>query len=160
MSGPASQRRSTVRCPHCGRTNRVPAAAKGLPKCGNCHQPLPWIADATDDDFAEVADQASLPVLLDLWAPWCGPCRMVSPALEQIAAELAGRIKLVKVDVDQSPKIAQRFAVQAVPTLIVQRDGTVLARQPGAMPLTALREWVLKALPPPSESATKPRETT
>src|SRR5258705_5685539 len=92
-----------VRCEHCGRTNRVPAAATGIPRCGNCHQPLPWVADASDDDFAEVAEKSTIPVLVDLWAPWCAPCRMVSPALEQIATEYAGRVKLVKVDVDRSP---------------------------------------------------------
>ena len=63
----------------------------GVPQCGNCHHPLPWITDAGDDDFAEVAEQASMPVLVDLWATWCGPCRMVSPALEQLATERAGR---------------------------------------------------------------------
>jgi thioredoxin 2 len=148
VSAPAEQRASTVRCPHCGKANRVPVAAEGSPRCGHCHRPLPWITDAGDDDFTAVADHTSLPVLVDLWAPWCGPCRMVSPALEQLAAELAGRMKLVKVDVDQAPRIAARFAVHAVPTLIVQRDGNVLARQPGAMPLAALREWVHGALPP------------
>jgi thioredoxin 2 len=81
---------------------------------------------------------------------------MVSPALERLAGELAGRIKLVKVDVDENPQVSQRFAVQAVPTLIVQSSGGVLARQPGAMPLTALREWVLKALPPVAGPPSKP----
>ena len=97
-----------MNCPHCGKTNSVPAAAAGNPSCGNCHQPLPWIADAGDDDFAEVAEKASVPVLVDLWATWCGPCRMVSPALEQLASERAGRIKLVKVDVDAAPGTAER----------------------------------------------------
>src|ERR1700736_2193225 len=123
-----------VRCPHCGRKNRVPAAAAGVPRCGNCHQPLPWITDADDNTFAEVAEAASLPVVVDLWAPWCGPCRMVSPALAQVATELRGRIKLVKVNVDDSPKIQQRFAVQAIPTLLVPRHGEVVARQAGAAP--------------------------
>ncbi|HJY59391.1 MAG TPA: thioredoxin, partial [Streptosporangiaceae bacterium] len=120
-----------VRCRHCGRRNRVPAAAAGIPRCGNCHQPLPWIADADDDTFAEIAEAASLPVVVDLWAPWCGPCRMVSPALAQVATHLRGRIKLVKVNVDDSPKIQQRFAVQAIPTLLVLRQGEVVARQAG-----------------------------
>jgi thioredoxin 2 len=135
-----------VTCPNCGRKNRVPAAAAGVPRCGNCHQPLPWIADAGDDSFAEVAAAASLPVVVDLWAPWCGPCRMVSPALAQVATELRGRIKLVKVNVDDSPKIQQRFAVQAIPTLLVLRHGEVVARQAGAAPAARLRAWVEEAI--------------
>ena len=124
----------------------MPAAASGIPRCGNCHQPLPWIADADDDTFGEVAEAASLPVVVDLWAPWCGPCRMVSPALEQVATDLAGRIKLVKVNVDISPKLQQRFAVQAIPTLLVLRHGQVTARQSGAAPAAELRTWVEAAI--------------
>ena len=135
-----------VTCPNCGRRNRVPTAAAGIPRCGNCHQPLPWIADADDDTFAEIAEAASLPVVVDLWAPWCGPCRMVSPALAQVATELRGRIKLVKVNVDDSPKIQQRFAVQAIPTLLVLRQGEVVARQAGAAPAARLRAWIEEAI--------------
>jgi thioredoxin 2 len=118
-----------VRCGHCGTANRVPAAAAGTPRCGKCHQPLPWIADADDATFAEVAEAAKIPVIVDLWAPWCGPCRMVSPALEQLARDLAGKVKLVKVNVDTSPQISQRFGVQAIPTLLVLRHGQVAARR-------------------------------
>ena len=135
-----------IRCPHCGKKNRVPAAAGGTPRCGNCHQPLPWIADASDDDFADVVAKSSLPVLVDFWASWCGPCRMVSPALEQLATEYAGRVKLVKVDVDAAPRLSQRFAIQAVPTLLVMRGGEVVSRQAGAAPVAALRKWVDGAL--------------
>jgi thioredoxin 2 len=124
----------------------VPATAAGTPRCGNCHRPLPWIVDTGDEDFAEVAERASVPVLIDLWAPWCGPCRMVSPALEQLAAEMAGRLKLVKVNVDESPKLQQRFGVQAIPTLMVLRDGRVAARQAGAAPAPALRAWLEQTL--------------
>lgn len=81
--------------------------------------PLAWITEAGDADFAEVAEQAKPFVLVDLWATWCGPCRTVSPALERVAHELAGRVKLVKVDIDRSPRLAQRFQVQAVPTLLL-----------------------------------------
>ena len=133
-------------CPHCGRRNRVPAAAAGLPRCGNCHQSLPWIADASDDDFTEVAEKARIPVLVDLWAAWCGPCRMVSPVLEQLATEYAGRLKLVKVDIDRSPRLSERFTVQAVPTLLLLRDGQVVHRQAGAAPAPALRSWLDGAL--------------
>jgi thioredoxin 2 len=135
-----------ITCPHCGRRNRVPVAATGTPRCGNCHQALPWIVDAADGTFGEIAEKASVPVLVDLWAPWCGPCRMVSPALEQVATDLAGRIKLVKVNVDDSPRLQQRFGVQAIPTLLVLRDGQVAARQTGAAPAQALRAWVDQAL--------------
>ena len=146
MSAPAAARTSTIACPHCGKRNRVPASADSVPSCGNCHQRLPWIADAGDDDFAEVAEQAPVPVLVDLWATWCGPCRMVSPALERIATERAGELKLVKVDVDTAPRLSQRFEVRAVPTLMVWRGGELLARQPGAAPEPALRSWLDQAL--------------
>src|SRR5580765_4608729 len=135
-----------VRCEHCGKTNRVPAAAAGTPHCGTCHEALPWIADADDATFGEVAEAAKLPVLVDFWAPWCGPCRMVSPALEQLARERAGQVKLVKVNVDESPGLQQRFGVQAIPTLMVLRDGKILARQAGAAPVTALRGWLDQSL--------------
>ncbi len=139
-----------IRCPHCGQTNRVPTAAAGTPRCGKCHQALPWIADADDTTFAEIADAATIPVIVDLWAPWCGPCRMVSPALEQLARDQAGRVKLVKVNVDVSPRLSQRFGAQAIPTLLVLRGGQVVARQTGAAPLAALRAWLDKALAAPA----------
>ncbi|SHN27610.1 thioredoxin [Actinacidiphila paucisporea] len=147
-----------VACPTCGRTNRVPAAADGSPRCGNCATPLPWIAEAGDADFGKVAEQASLPVLVDLWATWCGPCRMVSPALEQVARDLAGRLKLVKVDIDKSPALARRFEVQAVPTLLILDHGRQVARQTGAAPANALRRWVdesLSASHGPADPATR-----
>ena len=131
-----------TRCPHCGRNNRVPPAGEGRPTCGNCHQALPWIADAGDQDFAAIAENSSLFVLVDFWAPWCGPCRMVSPALEKLAEEFAGRVKLVKVDVDSAPALSQRFEIQAVPTLLLLDRGEVLARQAGAAPAPELRKWV------------------
>lgn len=142
MSTVATSRSKTVVCESCGRKNRVPAAGDGRPKCGNCGTPLPWIVDAGDDDFAEIAEKAASLVLVDLWATWCGPCRMVSPALEQVARELAGKIKLVKVDVDQAPRLSQRFQVQAVPTLLLLDKGEVIARQAGAAPANVLRQWV------------------
>lgn len=135
-----------AQCAKCGRKNRVPAAAKGTPRCGDCRAPLPWVVDAGDDDFTDVAERATVPVVVDLWAPWCGPCRMVSPALEQLARERAGVLKLVKVDVDKAPGLSRRFTVQAVPTLLILRDGQVLARQAGAAPVHALRAWVDRTL--------------
>jgi len=131
-----------TKCPNCGKTNRVPAAAVGRPRCGNCRLDLPWIVAAGDDDFSVVAEQSSVPVLVDFWAAWCGPCRMVSPALDRLATERAGRIKLVKVDVDRSPQLSRRFDVQAIPTLMIIVGGKVVARQAGAAPAEALRSWL------------------
>jgi thioredoxin 2 len=129
-------------CPACGKTNRVPAQAAGRPRCGNCKAELPWIVAAGDADFAAVAEQSPVPVLVDFWAAWCGPCRMVSPVLDKLARERPGRIKLVKVDVDTSPDLSRRFDVQAIPTLMVMVDGKVVARQAGAAPAEVLRSWL------------------
>jgi thioredoxin 2 len=136
-----------VTCEKCGKRNRVPAAATGIPKCGNCGAPLPWIAEADDTTFTEVVEQSKLPVLLDLWAPWCGPCRMVSPALEKLARENAGRIKLVKINVDVAPRAAQRFDAQAIPTLLIVQGQNVLSRQVGAAPEHELRNWLDATIP-------------
>lgn len=133
-------------CPACGKTNRVPAQAAGRPRCGNCKAELPWIVSAGDADFAAVAEQSPVPVLVDFWAAWCGPCRMVSPALDKLARERPGRLKLVKVDVDKSPGLSRRFDVQAIPTLMVMVDGRVAARQAGAAPAEVLRSWLDGAL--------------
>jgi len=145
---------TVVRCENCGTKNRVPAAAPGAPRCGNCHRPLPWVVDAGDDTFALVADQATVPVLVDVWAPWCGPCSMVSPALQQLASERAGSLKLVKVNADEAPEISRRFDVQAIPTLLIMQRGRVLSRQVGAAPAPQLRTWLEQSLPAsPSEPA-------
>ncbi|WP_411376032.1 thioredoxin [Arthrobacter sp. MPF02] len=133
-------------CPSCGKTNRIPAQSAGQPRCGNCKAGLPWIVSAGDADFAAVAERSPVPVLVDFWAEWCGPCRMVSPVLDQLARERPGRIKLVKVDVDSSPGLSRRFDVQAIPTLMVLVDGKVAARQAGAAPAGALRAWLDQAL--------------
>jgi len=141
-----------MRCAACGTANRVPRAklAQGLrPRCGRCHAPLlddGHPVTVTDASFAAIVAASPIPVLLDMWAPWCGPCRAVSPALEQLARDLAGQVKLVKVNVDTSPQISQRFGAQAIPTLLVLRGGQVAARQTGAAPLAALRSWVENAL--------------
>jgi thioredoxin 2 len=135
-----------VVCPNCGKKNRVPAAADGIPRCGNCKQLLPWMADAGDDNFVDVVEKSKLPVLVDLWAPWCGPCRMVSPALEKLAAEKAGQVKLVKVNVDAAPRTAQRFEAHSIPMLLLLKGDRVVDRQIGAAPEHHLRTWLEKAL--------------
>jgi len=137
---------SVVRCPACGTRNRVPAAARGVPRCGSCSGSLPWIAAASDADWSAVVEDAPLPVLVDFWADWCGPCKMVSPVLEQLATEYAGRIKLVKVDVDSSPTLSARFGIQGIPTLAMLDHGRVVARQTGAAGADHLRRWLDAAL--------------
>jgi len=133
-------------CPSCGTRNRVPPAASGTPHCGRCKAPLPWVADADDASFAEVAERSPLPVVLDLWAPWCGPCRTVGPILEQLAGEFAGRCKVVKVNVDDAPALGARFGVQGIPTLVLLRDGREVSRQVGAAPAGRLRDWIAGAV--------------
>jgi thioredoxin 2 len=130
-----------VTCPTCGKRNRVPAAAAGVARCAACHTALPWLTSAGDGDFEEVVSASTLPVLVDLWAPWCEPCRVVAPGVEQAARELAGRLKAVKVNVDQAPRVAERLGVQSIPTLLVLRQGREVARQLGAIPPPALLRW-------------------
>jgi len=134
-----------VVCPSCGKKNRVPASAAGLPRCASCHTDLPWLVDAAEHDFVE-ATHTNVPVLVDLWAPWCGPCRMVAPGVERAANEFAGKLKVVKVNVDDAPGVSARFGVQGIPTLLVLRDGEPIARQVGALPADRLVAWVRHAI--------------
>ncbi len=129
-----------VVCSNCQTKNRVPAVAHGVPRCGKCHAPLRWVVNASDVDFGDVVEASTIPVLVDMWAPWCGPCRMVSPVLEQLAGEFAGGLKLVKVNADEAPGLSQRFEVLAIPTLILFERGKVLDTQVGAAPAAVLRQ--------------------
>ena len=128
-------------CRSCGSKNRVPVTATGTPRCATCKAALPWVVAATDADF-DAAVGATVPVIVDLWAPWCGPCRTISPLLEKMAAERAGRIKLVKVNVDDSPRTAMRFNASGIPTLLFMRNGAEVSRQVGAVPKPQLDAWV------------------
>lgn len=137
---------TTIRCPNCGKLNRVGPTPSGVPRCGVCHESLPWIVDADEQSFdAELA--ASPAVLIDFWAPWCGPCRMVSPAVERLARERAGRLKVVKLNVDAAPGIASRYGVQGIPLLVLQANGRELDRQVGAVPEAQLRRWIDQHMP-------------
>ena len=135
-----------VACPSCGKKNRVPAAASGVPQCASCHAALPWLTDAGDGDFDRVAGESPVPVLVDLWAPWCGPCRAVAPGVEQAARKLAGRLKVVKVNVDQAPAVAARFDARSIPMLLILDRGQLKDRQVGAVPPDVLLRWAEKAL--------------
>jgi len=137
----SSDPNSIVACPACGRRNRIPVVAAGVARCSSCHQPLPWLTEADDTNFDEVA-AGPLTALVDLWAPWCGPCRMVAPAVEEVTRRFAGQLKTVKVNVDDAPGTAGRLGVLGVPTLLIVKDSHVVARQVGALSLHALEQWV------------------
>lgn len=123
----------------------MPAAAPGHPRCPSCKAPLPWLVDAGDQDFAAIAEQSPLPVLVDLWAPWCGPCRVVGPIVERLATSHAGRLKVVKVNVDQAPGVSAKFRVQGIPTMLVMKEGAVVDQIVGALPAHALEARVAAA---------------
>lgn len=129
-----------IRCPHCAATNRVPRAklAQGLaPVCGRCKTALPVDrapVTVTDRTFASEVEGAAVPVLVDAWAPWCGPCRMVAPVLDELAGEMAGRVRVAKLNVDENPATAARFGIQSIPTLLLMHEGREVDRIVGAQP--------------------------
>ena len=129
-----------IRCPSCGATNRVPLekVKQALqPICGRCKTPLPMDGKpvtVTDATFAAEVERSPVPVLLDLWAPWCGPCRMVAPTLEELAKEMAGRVRVAKLNVDENPSTAERFQVRSIPTLLVLKGGKEMERIVGVQP--------------------------
>jgi thioredoxin 2 len=129
-----------IRCPSCGATNRAPdhqPLQKLHPVCGRCKSPLPNFnrpLTVTDDNYINAVERSPLPVLLDLWAPWCGPCRMLAPVIEQLASELAGRVRVAKLNVDENPLVSSRFGVRSIPTLLVIKDGREVDRLVGVQP--------------------------
>jgi thioredoxin 2 len=106
---------------------------------------LPWITNAADADFAEIAEAATIDVLVDVWAPWCPSCRRVGLGLERLARGLAGRLKVVQVDLTQAPTLQQRFVIEAVPTLMLIRGPLILGYHAGAPPEPSLRAWLERA---------------
>ena len=132
---------ATIACTNCGKRNRLPISAPGVPRCGFCQTALPWIVDADAATFDSAVD-SSLPVLVDFWAAWCGPCRMLSPLVEQVARADAGQLKVVKLDVDAAPEIAARFGAQSIPSVLLLRDGREGDRLVGAVPRARLRAWL------------------
>jgi thioredoxin 2 len=123
-----------VRCPTCGVTNRVPRDKidRGLvPVCGRCKTPLPVHVEpvtVTDATFAAEVERSPLPVVLDLWAAWCGPCQLIAPVLDELASEMAGRVRFAKLNVDENPATAARFNVSSIPTLLVLKAGQEIDR--------------------------------
>jgi thioredoxin 2 len=131
-----------VACATCGRRNRVPVAAPGRPRCAACSADLPWLVDAGDQDFDQVVRRSALPVLVDVWAAWCGPCRTIAPVVERLAQERAGRLKVAKVDADRAPRTTSDLQVQGIPTLVLFVDGQERGRLVGAQPPAALHGWL------------------
>ena len=132
-------------CPHCDAVNRIPARRlEHKPKCGKCHRPLfdarPVVLTAAS--FDRQVGRSDIPVLVDFWAPWCGPCKMMAPQFEQAAAQLEPRFRLAKVDTEAEQALGARFGIRSIPTLALFRGGREIARQPGAMGAADIQRWV------------------
>lgn len=138
---------SILKCASCGASNRIAPSPRGAPHCGTCGKPLPWLVIANEQTF-DVETRAAPTVVVDLWAPWCGPCRFVGPILEELSRELAGRLKVVKVNVDENQRLALRYDARSIPTMLVMRDETVVDRIVGAMPKPELSARLLPHLKP------------
>jgi thioredoxin 2 len=140
-----------IQCPSCGTTNRLPSSQSGRTiVCGKCKTPLSPTGpvQVSDSTFAEQVERSSTPVLLDLWADWCGPCHMLAPTIDQLSRELDGRVKVAKLNIDENPMTANRFGVRSIPTLLVLKGGAEVDRLVGVQPKQEIirrLESILKA---------------
>jgi thioredoxin 2 len=145
-----SENARQIVCPHCGGVNRVPVerpAAKA--KCGRCHNPLfaGRSFPVSTEGFATHVERSDIPVIVDFWADWCGPCHMMAPVYERIAAEFEPGARFLKLDTEAEPQIAARYSIRSIPTLIVFKDGKVAAQQAGAVSDSMLRNWLRQYVP-------------
>ncbi len=134
----------TLRCPFCLTLNRLDLRADGRPVCGKCRKPI--LVDrpvrVEGEDFEKLISDAEVPVLVDFYADWCGPCKVMAPILDDIARERTGELLVAKLDTDRNPELARRFGIQGIPTLILFREGEPAARQTGALPRPAIEEML------------------
>ncbi len=144
----ADERGLILSCPQCGKPNRLQYRRLGQAsfRCGTCHNELPTPAEPVDMPneaaFDALVENSTMPVLVDFWAPWCGPCKMMAPEFAKVAATSAGQWLLAKVNTEELPHLAERFAISGIPTMVLFKEGRAVTRQSGAMPAAGIKRFV------------------